>query len=210
MGLTIHYDLAAGKRSLTEARKLVTELRQRAMDLPFKEVHEIIEFKGEVAAKDDPERHFLSIQAGRTVEHDGRFYRVKPRHVIAFSAWPGDGCEEANFGLCQYPGFILIGDGSYPHRNHRLRTNLSGWSWHSFCKTQYASNPESGGVENLLDHAKSIGLLAGVKDEGKYWDGRNIEALANEVGVWNVEIAGKIAGLCEALGIEADALKRKQ
>src|SRR5439155_139559 len=28
---------------------------------------------------------------------------VSPTRVIAFTTWPGDGCEAANIGLCQYP-----------------------------------------------------------------------------------------------------------
>ena len=47
---------------------------------------------------------WLLIQAGQYV-NDPRDegYRVAPTHVIAFSTWPGQGCEEANFGLCRYP-----------------------------------------------------------------------------------------------------------
>ena len=61
----------------------------------------------------------------------------------------------------------------------KIPTNLPGWSWRSFCKTQYASNPECGGVENslrchllvvaILDYAKMLGTLRRVSDEGGYW-----------------------------------------
>jgi hypothetical protein len=58
-------------------------------------------------------------------------------------------------------------------------TNLSGWYWRSFCKTQYASNAECGGIPNflrchisvitLLDRiAKIPGVRVGVDDEGRY------------------------------------------
>ena len=30
---------------------------------------------------------------------------MKPTHVIAFRTYPGEDCEEANFGLCTYPAF---------------------------------------------------------------------------------------------------------
>jgi len=38
MGLTIHSDLHSDTRSPSEARRLVEELRRRALDLPFAEV----------------------------------------------------------------------------------------------------------------------------------------------------------------------------
>jgi hypothetical protein len=44
MGLTIHYQLAtAGDEA--HARKLVQQLRQAALDLPFQHVGEIVEFR---------------------------------------------------------------------------------------------------------------------------------------------------------------------
>ncbi len=63
--------------------------------------------------------------------------------------------------------------------NRMVPTNLSGWHWHSFCKTEYASNSECGGIPNflrchisvitLLDRiAKIPGVRVNVDDEGKY------------------------------------------
>ena len=46
MGLTIHYSLQSDTRSERKARSLVEQLRQRAMDLPFENVGEIVEAKG--------------------------------------------------------------------------------------------------------------------------------------------------------------------
>ena len=31
---------------------------------------------------------------------------VRPLHIIDFETEPGDGCEQANFGLCQFPGEV--------------------------------------------------------------------------------------------------------
>jgi hypothetical protein len=61
----------------------------------------------------------------------------------------------------------------------KVPTKLAGWYWGSFCKTQYASDPECGGIPNfmrchisvitLLDRiAKLPGLRVKVDDEGKY------------------------------------------
>ena len=44
MGLTIHYHLAATGDE-ANARKLVQQLRQATLDLPFQHVGEIVEFR---------------------------------------------------------------------------------------------------------------------------------------------------------------------
>jgi hypothetical protein len=65
------------------------------------------------------------------------------------------------------------------HRMRSIRTRLEGWRWSSFCKTQYASNPDCGGVANfvrchisvitLLERmARLPGLKVTVDDEGRY------------------------------------------
>jgi hypothetical protein len=41
----------------------------------------------------------------------------------------------------------------------------------------------------MLDHAKQLGILKSVSDEGDYWQGRDIEALARNVGEWNETLA---------------------
>lgn len=207
MGLTIHYGLEADVTRPDQARRLVEQLRQKALDLPFKEVGEIVDVSGEAAdfdrrGPDDPDG-WLLIQAGRYVVRDDKHFRVSPRRLIAFSTWPGEGAEEANFGLAVYPKTIQV-DGQ------RLRTCLRDWSWASFCKTQYASNPECGGAENflrchlaivkLLDHASELGLLKDVSDEGGYWEHRDVEALAKEVGEWNGMLAAFAGRLKDSIG----------
>jgi hypothetical protein len=221
MGLTIHYQLRAPTDSAKEARCLLERLRAKALDLPFKEVDEVVEFKGddigfEQRDRDDPHR-WLLIQAGGYVAQGNTHHAVPPQHVIAFSTWPGEGCEAANFGLALYPKTIMVEDRErWPHRKKRLRTGLEPWSWRSFCKTQYASNPDHGGVENflrchlavikLLDHAKELGVLKEVNDEGGYWDKRDLRALVEEVGEWNSAIAACMGRLKDAFG---DAIEGK-
>ncbi len=216
MGLTIHWKLKADVRQEGEARALVERLRQRACDLPLANVSEMMELAGEDTdfaklSRESPAR-WLLIQAGAYIKVSGCDYHVAPRHVIAFTTQPGDGCEPANFGLCRYPATLEVDD----HRpgatggKRRVKTGLAGWRWESFCKTQYASNPDCGGVENflrchllviaLLDFARSLDLVEEVSDEGNYWEARDAEALAKEVGAWNVMIAGFAGQLKDALG----------
>ena len=213
MGLTLHYSLHADTRSVTTARDLIEKLRQRALSLPFKSVGPLLEFSGEFCdfsrrRQDDPSR-WLLIQACGRVHRDPYLYDVPATHVIAFDSLPGDGSEPANFGLARYPATITDSQGK------RIRTGLSGWRWRSFCKTQYASNPKCGGVENflrshlsvvkLLDHARELGILGEVKDEGRFWERRDIKALALEVGEWNEMIAAGIGKLKDCLGGDVEA-----
>jgi hypothetical protein len=177
MGLTIHYHLTTTTGDEAQARKLVQQLRQAALDLPFQHVGEIVELRGdqcdwEQRPDDDPYR-WLLVQAGTHIalpvepweKRQGvtRHLDVRPLHVIAFETEPGDGCEAANFGLCQYPG--EVSDPGFG----RHQTKLKGWSWRSFCKTHYASDPRCGGLPNflrchlgvvaLLDEAQRLGIL---------------------------------------------------
>jgi hypothetical protein len=183
MGLTIHYDLKSKESEDVIVQKL-NSLRSRALDLGFTEIGDMIDLKGKDCNfgkydREHPLRWLLcQSQGSRKVRGQNAWHSLIPIRVIAFTTWPGKGCEEANFGLCQYkPGGL--------------------WKWHSFCKTQYAS--EHGAehflrchlsVVQLLDKAKELGLLKEVNDEGNYWKKRDVAALAKEVGDWNVMISG--------------------
>lgn len=207
MGLTIHYTLEYNGDNPASARQIVEQLRQKALDLPFKQVGEIIEVEGEQADSDTLEKDdanlWLLIQAGRYIQREDHFHRVQPQRLIAFRTLPGDGSEEANFGLATYPSSIEI-DGE------TVSTDVGEWCWSSFCKTQYASNPKCGGVENfvrchlaivsLLDAAAELGILKEVGDESGYWEKRDMVALAEEVGHWNTVIAGFAGRLKDMVG----------
>ncbi|MGE3407559.1 MAG: hypothetical protein AB7I37_12140 [Pirellulales bacterium] len=224
MGLTIHYRLKSSLRSASQIRPLLQQLRSRALDLPFKVVGPLVTLHGpecdyESRDQKDPHR-WLLIQSGEYLERDWPGYgtcthQVPPTHLIAFSTWPGEGCEQANFGLCRYPATIAVRDPRQPARFQSIRTKLSGWRWCSFCKTQYASDPRHGGVEHflrchlsvirILDTAMKLSLLGEVNDEGGFWLGRDLMALAREVGDWNTMIAGWIGRIKDQLGEEVEA-----
>jgi len=226
MGLTIHYNLKSTTRSPKKARKLVAHLRGRALDLPSANVDDIVELSGEECDfdkrdQDDPLR-WLLIQACQYVERPAsggrvRRYRVAPTHVIAFGTLPGEGCEQANWGLCRYPTHIEVANPDLPWRTKRIRPGLPGWRWSSFCKTQYSSNSQYGGVENflrchlavirMLDHAQTLGILEEVCDEGEFWRNRDIRALAKQVGDWNEMTAAFAGELKDLLGDNANHLE---
>ncbi len=227
MGLTIHYELKmATGRDVSGAKAALGKLRARALQLPFKEVGELIdmegaacEFKRDPGVPEDP-LDWLKIQASQGVTcpwNERVSRRVSPSRILAFTTWPGEGCEEANFGLCRYPSkveweyrpqdderFQSLPEGGVMHqfdwskweahkrvnpsaacymsdhyKKRQVATKLgAGWYWRSFCKTQYANDPECGGMKNflqchlcvigLLDFARTLGLSVHVDDEGKY------------------------------------------
>jgi hypothetical protein len=212
MGLTIHYSFKA-ERDEGRAREFIHALHQTAQDLPFKELGQVVELAGEDCNPETcpKDLRWLLVQATESVEVKPKgkrqkqdwttYYDVVPSRLIAFDTWPGEGCEPSNYGLCQYPRVIHTDRGL-------LKTGLSGWRWSSFCKTQYASNPQSGGVANflrchltviaMLDRAKQLGCLEDVSDEGGVWEKRDVPALVKEIGSWNQMIAalgGKLKDL---------------
>lgn len=122
-------------------------------------------------------------------------YDVKPVEIIGFSAWPGAGCESLELALARYPETIDFPDYRHSRRPRRrvLKTGLAGsWRWRAFCKTQYAS--EHGLphflrchllVIAVLDRAKELGILRGVRDEGDYWPKRRLDVLARALNEYN-------------------------
>jgi hypothetical protein len=209
MGLTIHYSLTTSLNKPKEIWQLVEAVRQFALDLPFESVSEIIEFNGDEPESEDDTARWLRIQSESHVEVGQYHHRVPPKHCIAFSTLPGQGCEAANFGFCKYPTFIMA-------EGRRVPTKRKGWAWSSFCKTQYASDPQLGGVQHflrchlgvirVLDFLKATGLAQiEVSDEGGYWDQRDVKALVQEVGEWNEFIAGFTGELKDAVGPQLEA-----
>jgi hypothetical protein len=202
MGLTIHYGLKSDRKDADGVRPLVQEFRRLAQQLPFQEVGEVAEFQGEGcrrSSRDDP-HGWLRIQAGQYLQVGQQHIRVEPTHVIAFTTVPGDGSEPANIGLARFPESIQI---ERHGKKQTQPTNLHGWSWHSFCKTQYASNSHYGGTANFVRcHLCVIGLLDAIKtrqlaqvdvdDESDFWDHRDVRRLATTVGEWNQMVAAAV------------------
>jgi hypothetical protein len=206
MGLTIHYSLKSDADSPEKARQLIEQLRQAALDLAMAEVGDIVEFSCPACdfhTADSESLRWLLVQSRRMIPIGQTYHFVTPLQAFAFTAWPGEGCEPANFGLAMYPDAMETEEGT-------LATGLTGWSWQSFCKTQYASNPDDGGMANfvrchvtvvrLLDCAKKMGILESVKDEGDFWEKRDAKALVEEVGRWNSHIAGLVGQYKDRMG----------
>ena len=206
MGLTIYYDVRA---PASDAESTIVErigvLRARAMRLPLIGVSSLVQFTEldltgpwpmqglafprledavNVAARFGREDIYRR-QTGIT---DDDRWRVDvpatfPVFAVGFAVVPGPGSEPAAFGLATMrpPG-------------------ATGWSWHSFCKTQYASNH---GEENflrchqsvvaVLDAARELGFEVEVHDEGGFWESRDTGELLKRVGEMN-RLVARIAG----------------
>ena len=121
MGLTIHYSLSVSKGwSPKTIWAKLESLRQFCLDLPVEEVSDLREFKGKECEpgddEDDPCR-WAKIQASRSPEspwQPGTHFRQQPSHMLTFSVWPAQGCEEMNIGICSFRQFVCPKRKEYP------------------------------------------------------------------------------------------------
>ncbi|HEY9597360.1 MAG TPA: hypothetical protein V6D33_06780 [Cyanophyceae cyanobacterium] len=227
MGLNIHYSLKLDFGGAELAREKLTALRKFALDLAFADVGELVEFQAEddTLDLDSPKAEPLSDRKTRRSKRDrydsqreikananrGIFYEryhftVPAQQGIYFQAWPGEGCETALFGLATYPKTIIR---KIDNQLEPIETNLSGWCWFNLCKTQYASNPNYGGIEHflkchllliaMLDEAQRLDILQNVSDDGSYWENRDIEELIKALEKHNALVAAIVGQIGDVL-----------
>lgn len=184
MGLTIHYKLSVTKYL---ASAVVRELADRtalyARKIGCAEVGEV------ESVKSDTPFTGLFVRVGR--EEDCCFGTVPAKRGWVVEVWPGEGSENALFGLCQYPRRI-------PFRAGSIATGFEGgWLLKGFCKTQYAG--EHGWehflkchrqIISLLDFWRQLGVAVEVTDEGEYWQTRSEEELRNKLQQYDGLVAG--------------------
>ena len=229
MGLTVHYSFESEINSVKAIKDLIGKIRQRAMDLPFHSVTEMFDLKGDACDleknRDNAEMRWTLIgcQEHISLKKSGNsetFTSISPKRIIGFTVSVGDGSEPLNFVFATYPKTIRYPQlKSFPWETKTYRVGRPAWSGRGFCKTQYASDPACGGVENflrchisvitLLEYAQSLpGLKLTINDEGKYGTSNytddwtvpkpvyylhdathDVKALVEEIGEWNEMIA---------------------
>ncbi|MBI5772340.1 MAG: hypothetical protein HZA89_01185 [Verrucomicrobia bacterium] len=194
MGLTIHYELRVEKRL---ARAVVHELVQRtalyARKIGCAET-------GEVRCVDaNTPGNFWYV----TLERQGERYvrALPPLRGWLVEIWPGEGCESAAFGLCQYQQ-------KTPCVTYDAWTGAGcGWVFRGHCKTQYAH--EHGWehflrchktIISILDFWRRLGVKVEVSDEGGYWETRSEQKLRGMVERYD----GLIAAVAGAFKDAAD------
>ena len=201
MGLHLNYELRLpDSTSSDDVGRTLHELRAFALTLPFRHVSHVYE-PGPDARGEGLERlrWFAAIIAEPWPEDDPPL-AGDVATAQGFFVNPGERCETA---CC---GFLRRSD----QRGRRRE-----WFWHWSCKTQYASDTKCGGVANflrchlavikMLDHARKLGILERVSDEGGFWERRDVKALAQEVGQWNETIAALAGQLRDWFGDEVVA-----
>lgn len=186
MGLTAHYKLhLPAAVTVPAAERLVRAVHRRAATL----VHQRGLAKITPVRAADSDNPFSCQFVLEKRGEDTCGHEVKPECGWMFSVLPGPGCESAEFGLCRYPATIKVG-------RRTLRTGCAGWSYASFCKTQYASL--HGGENFLRCHRavidlvllwKKSGATVKITDEGDYWPGRNETALRKNLDHMNRLVA---------------------
>jgi len=231
MGLTIYYDWKT-KIDLPAARRLIARFRAMALKLPFDTVSEIRE-------QDAPDGKpvyrpydrafrmgdlYLSRTRGDAAEET---VAVPARHALFFSV-NVRGAESAPIGLATHPPVVL-------HREDVIERNKDGsergrhfgqgdtieyptrrrgcYSWHSFCKTQYAASPKLGGEANflrahlslieLLDKIRATGVAVRIRDDSGYARHRDANRLLRSLRDWDATVAAIVGTVTDALGDKA-------
>jgi len=145
MGM-IRFEFQLADPSPSKAQLFVEQLRHKALDLPFREVGEIIDVSGDDFNRLDPDdpNGVLLIQCVQYVQRARTHYWLTPTRVIAFHTFPDDGPQQVCFGLAAYPRAPGI--------------DLGTWYWSSICNPQTV-------IVNLLDSAADLGILKEVREE---------------------------------------------
>lgn len=234
MGLTVHYEWKT-KANVALARRLVFKFHTMAQALPFDEVSEIHEQDAP-----DNESSFVpydhsfrqgDLYLSRT-RGDGKteLVSVPALHAVFFVVRV-QGAENASIGLASHPPVVIHRedvvewdeDGSEVGRiigagdPIEFPTRRRGYySWHSYCKTQYAGNPKFGGEANflkahlslieLLDQIRAEGVNVRIRDDSRYARHRDVDRLLNSLRDWDAIVARVAGGLGDALGDAAGTL----
>jgi hypothetical protein len=205
MGLTISYRLRLIAPTIAIVQEKVATLRTIAQQLEFINVGEIVTLQGQecvIDMEDDGQDPHLELKVHGSeitgIDRGGKFSFRHPSHIIGFRLIPGEGCSGADLG------FRLYAD----------QADMQEWTWFSYCKTQYATNPEYGGLENfltchlriihLLDAAQKMGIECDVTDNGDYWEKRDLKALASTVTSDN-QMMALIMGTFKDIASEQEA-----
>jgi len=205
MGLTLHFSYRFFGTA-AEVRRLLETWRQKAAAMNIDKVYPFRVVSDAEGLRETFPGGFFHFTSRVLCEEPPPVLR----EIMGFGIFPGPGCETVDIGLARFDGEAEL-------------TGPTEWEWDAFCKTQYASDPEAGGIDNflrchlglieLLDYARDeLGLKVKVNDESKYWDDRDVERLKKELGRWNNMIAAFAGKLKDALPpgqVEGPILKYK-
>ncbi len=212
MGLTIHFDLTTPPDTdASRAHEMVRQMRRRAQTFKHRgRVDDVLPICNDREALRWAEEY-------RSVPHPRKPWLKSGIDIPAEEGWMffvkvGEDCEPLRLALCRYPKTVVMG-------GKRYRTQLPGWRFHGFSKTQYASLHGwehflrcHKTVIDLLLSLRSLGLLVSISDEGEYWPGRSVDALRRNVGQMNALVAAAAGAMKDAfdgVGIESPIFAHK-
>lgn len=205
MGLTIHFKLTPPPDTdAARAHELVRQMRRRAQG--FKQ-------RGRVEAVlpigSDREALRWALD-GKPVPHPWKpgcksWIEIPAEQGFLFFVEVGEDCEPLRLGLCTYPKTVIMGGRCY-------RTDLKGWQFKGFSKTQFASlhgwehfRRCHTAVIDLLHGLRHLGLHVKINDEGDYWPRRSETALRRNLN----EMNGVVAAAAGALKDLDEAVNRQ-
>jgi hypothetical protein len=234
MGLTVYYNWKT-KVDLRSARRMIVKFHGIARKLPFDEVSEIYE-----QDPPDGETKFLLYEStfrqgglylSRTrTDGERELVHIPALHAMFFNARV-EGGEGALIGLATHPPIVV-------HREDVIERNPDGsecerilgggdpvefptarrgyYSWQSFCKTQYAGNPNFGGEANflrahlslieLLDQIQAAGVKLHIRDDAGYAKHRDVDRLLRFLRKWDAIIANVVGRLGDKLAGQSASL----
>src|SRR5437867_3020799 len=234
MGLTVYYDWKT-KTDLPSARRLIAKFRAIALKLPFDEVSEIREQdppdnKSAFLSYDDSYRQGGLYLSRTRRDGDEETVQVPALHALFFHVRVR-GAESASIGLASHPPVIVHREDVIERdKNGSERGRIRGqgdpvefptrrrgyYSWHSFCKTQYAGNPNLGGEANflkahlslieLLDQIQAAGVSVRIRDDSRYAKHRDVDRLLRSLRSWDAVVANIVGNVSDALGDESGSL----
>jgi hypothetical protein len=220
---------------MASARRMIAKFRAIALRLPFDEVSEIRE-------QDPPDGKSAFLPYVHSFRQGGLYLSRTRRdgdqetvyvpglHAMFFHVRV-EGAESAVIGLANHPPVSLHREDIIQRdKNGSERSRLLGqgdpiefstrrrgyYSWHSFCKTQYAAHPKLGGEANflkahlslieLLDQILAVGVQMRIRDDSRYAQHRDVDRLLRCSRKWDALVANIVGNLGDALGDELGSL----
>mgnify|MGYP003338613299 FL=1 len=197
MGLSISYRLQLEAASPEVALDKLQTLHHRAADFPLLQLGPLVNLQGADCLFQEDDPHDGVKFGAMTFADFGEFHQQRFHttpscsQLIGFAIDPAQGSHTCSFGLASpaaQPGH---------------------WHWFDSCKTQYASNPEYGGIENflrchhtiiaLLEICQELGILQSVSDPSGYWETRDPQVLLDCLRSYNIFTAAAIGSVKDAL-----------
>lgn len=228
VGLTVYYDWKT-KIDAPKARRLIARFHALARKLPFDHISEIYE-------QDPPDKSTVyrkydhSFRQGglclsrKRADGEEECVHVDALHALFFHVRI-EGAETASIGLASHPPVVVHHEDVIERRENgtecgrllgqgdaiEFPTRRRGcYSWHSFCKTQYAGNPKLGGEPNflkahlslieLLDQIQAAGVNVRIRDDSHYAKHRDVDRLLRCLRDWNAVVARFAGNISDALG----------